>query len=419
MFIMQIAVIGLGYVGCVAAAKLAVSGHKVVGVDISVSKVRSVNQGRPTVVEPGLESLCNMASTSGNLQATTDIKSIIDETEVFYICVGTPLGADGDLDMRSIFRVVEEIAGSLKVGLGRKTLITRSTVKPGTNTKIKKMLEGKNISVVMNPEFLREGKALDDWDHPGLVVIGAFDDYGKEVVEQLHSNVSAPVHLVQPQVAEIIKYINNSWHALKVVFGNEIGRLCRGLEIDSEQLMDLFLADKKLNLSSSYLRPGMPYGGSCLSKDLSALIVLARKGETSLPVLESVGQSNWQHARHIADVICSTGKKRVGIVGLAFKKETDDLRNSPSITIVDDLKKRGLEVHTYDSNVHLDSLFGQNKAQVKGILPILQKSLVPDLEDMVQKVDVVAVMHDISIEMESLKKKFPEKLYLDIANYKV
>ncbi len=416
---MRIAVFGLGYVGCVAAAKLSASGHEVVGVDINPVKVQSVNEGRPPVVEPGLDELFAKVKASGKLRATSDLEPVLNDTEVFYLCVGTPQKPDGDLDMNSVFRVARDIAASLQGKGKRKTLITRSTVKPGTNSRLKQMLEEKNVSVVMNPEFLREGKALDDWDAPGLVVIGAFDDHGREVVESLQADVEAPIFFVRPEIAEIIKYVNNSWHALKVAFGNEIGRLCQGLGINHEELMDVFLADGRLNISTYYLRPGMPYGGSCLTKDLSALSVLARQKEVSLPVLEAVEQSNSKHVQHLGEVIFATGKRKIGIAGLAFKQGTDDLRNSPSIAIIRDLEQRGMEVHIHDSNVHLANLIGQNREQVQGILPILQKGLVNDLEAMVQKVEVVAAMHDLGGGLESLKKAYPDKIFLNLAKYQV
>lgn len=416
---MNIAVIGLGYVGCIAAAKLSLSGHEVVGVDINPLKVQMVSEGRPTVIEPGLDDLFSKAKRLGRLRATSDLASIIDNTDILYLCLGTPQTADGDLDMNTIFQVVEELAQSLGSNETRKTLVTRSTVRPGTNARIRDILADKNISVVMNPEFIREGKALDDWDAPGLVVIGAFDDYGKAVVESLHAGFSAPIFFVQPETAELIKYVNNSWHALKVAFGNEIGRLCRALAINHEELMDIFLSDEKLNLSSYYLRPGMPYGGSCLPKDLSALGVLAREKGLSLPVLEAVDLSNSRHVQHMVDIIYNTGKKKIGIEGLAFKKGTDDLRNSPTVSIIKELVRCGADIFIHDGNVHLENLLGQNREQAQDVLPILQKCLVHDFDAMVREVDVVAVMHDIGESLDALKKANPDKIFINLAKYKI
>lgn len=416
---MRIAVVGLGYVGCVAAAKLCAGGHEVLGVDINEAKVRLVNAGRPTVIEPGLDGLFSAAKKQGNLRATSVLKEAAHEAEVYYLCVGTPLLPDGELDISSVFNVAEEIAIALKAGAPQKTLIVRSTVKPGTSAILLKMLQEKNVSVVANPEFLREGSAVDDWDNPGLVVIGAFDDHGMHVARQLHANVSGRVFYVRPHTAEIIKYFNNSWHALKVAFANEIGRLSQAYNIDHQELMDIFLADKKLNLSDYYLRPGMPYGGSCLSKDLSALTVFAREQKLPVPVLDAVAKSNAQHISHIVDVVCRYGKTKIGIVGLSFKKGTDDLRNSSSVEIVRGLLGRGLTIRIFDQNVHFEKLMGQNKEQVADLLGLLKEALTPTLEAMVCQVDLVIITHDIGDSTKELRRLHPDKIFLEMFKFKM
>lgn len=415
---MRIAVIGLGYVGCVAVAKLCAAGHEVLGVDVNEAKARLVNRGKPTVIEPGLNELFASAKKMGKLRAISNLKEAAHEVEVYYLCVGTPLKADGDLDMSSVFHVAEAIASILKVEGLRKTLIVRSTVKPGTGTVLLEILQKKNVSVVMNPEFLREGNAVNDWDAPGLVVIGAFDDYGRNVAKQLHANVTGHVFCVRPQAAEVIKYINNTWHALKVTFANEIGRLSHGFNIDHEELMDVFLADKKLNISSCYLRPGMPYGGSCLPKDLSALTVFAREQNLPAPLLEAVANSNAQHISYIVDIICRYGKTRVGILGVSFKKGTDDLRNSPSIEIIRGLLKRGLTIRIFDENLHFERLIGQNKEQILDILSFLEEALTPSLEDMIRQVDLVMVTHDINERIKDLRRSYPNKIFLEMFKFK-
>jgi len=415
---MRIAVIGLGYVGCVAAGKLCAAGHKVLGVDISEEKVRLVNMGKPTVIEPGLDELFATAKKQGNLHAVSDVRKIIHEVDVFYLCVGTPLKSGGDLDLSSIFHVVEKIASALESEGPRKTLIIRSTVKPGTCAVLSQILKEKNISVVMNPEFLREGSAICDWDSPGLIVIGAFDEHGKNVTKELHVGVSGQVFYVRPETAEAIKYVNNSWHALKVAFANEIGRLSQGFKIDHEELMKIFLADKKLNISEYYLRPGLPYGGSCLPKDLSALTVFAKEKNMPVPVLESVAKTNAYHISYIVDMICKYKEKKIGILGLSFKRATDDLRNSPSVEIIRGLLKQGLDICIFDENVRFEQLKGQNKEQVSDILPILEKAFTPTLDTMLSQVNLVVVTHDIGGRMEDLRRSYPDKIFLDMFRFR-
>lgn len=416
---MKIAVIGLGYVGCVAAAKLSIAGHHVIGVDVNPRKVQIINTGSPTVIEPGLDELFLRVNERSKLSSTTDLSAVIDSVEILYICVGTPQMADGDLDMNAIYQVVSEIAQLLRFDSDKKTIIIRSTVKPGTTHKIGEILEGKNVSVVMNPEFIREGKALDDWDKPGLIVIGALDEFGGEVASNLYASLMVPVYFVKPVTAELIKYINNSWHALKVTFGNEIGRLSRTLGVDHEELMDIFLADEKLNISTCYLKPGMPFGGSCLPKDLSALLALAKSQNVSVPVLDAVQLSNLKHLESIIELICSMGKEKIGILGLSFKSGTDDLRNSPSILVMRALEKHGIKIFIHDPNVDLDNLIGQNRDYVQEILPVLTKGFISDLDTMIKQVDVTVVMHDIGAQFELLRKDYPAKVFLNLAKYKV
>ena len=414
---MQIAVIGLGYVGCVAVGKLSLAGHDVWGVDINKKKVELINAGKSTVSEPGLDELLLAGKQRGNLRATTDLKSIVNEVDIFYVCVGTPRRADGRLDHTSIFNVADRIVSALKDDSEKKIFINRSTVEPGTNAELKRIFDDKRISVVMNPEFLREGSALNDWDEPGLIVIGTFDDFANDVVQKLYAGIEGKFVVVRPETAEIIKYVNNSWHALKVCFANEIGRLCDINHWDHQQVIDVFLSDKKLNLSGSYLRPGMPYGGSCLPKDLSALNNLAERSNLNVPILHAIAESNSIHTSYITKKICDQNRTSIGFWGLAFKENTDDLRNSSSIEIVKSLLAKEFQIRIFDPNICFERLIGQNRDEVMDLIPILEKLMVNDLNEMIMQVDLIVVTQNVDSHIPTLSQLYPDKIFMNIAKF--
>ncbi|MDA0991665.1 MAG: nucleotide sugar dehydrogenase [Verrucomicrobia bacterium] len=415
---MRIAVVGLGYVGCVAAAKLCEAGHEVLGVDINPAKVEAVAAGEPSVVEPGLDALFRAAAASGRLTATTDMAAAVPQADVLYLCVGTPPLASGELDMTAVLKVADAIAAAIPADNRSRVLLVRSTVKPGTAQELKSRLPT-TVSVVVNPEFLREGSALDDWDHPELVVIGADDDHGRDIAEQLHHGIEAQIFHVAIATAELIKYLNNSWHALKVSFGNEVGRLCAGLGVDHGELMDVFLADHKLNISGRYLRPGMPYGGSCLPKDLGALRATGRPLGVQTPLLDAVAPSNEAHYATILSVIDACQTSRVGLVGLAFKQGTDDLRHSPGLRLLRELLLRGLDPHIFDPAVDPDRLLGQNLAETADVIDAIRDRRVDSLETLAACSDVIIFTHRPGPDGAALRRQHPAKIFLNAFEFRL
>lgn len=389
---MEIAVIGLGYVGCIAIAKLAENGFNVIGIDKNKNKVDQINRGKATVIEPGLDDLIATLKAKNRISAKETLSEIPKKIDVFYICVGTPENKNGDLNLNFIFNVLQEIKENISADVF-KVIVIRSTVRPYTHQKIEELFEGYKVGIVINPEFLREGCGLADWDNQETIVLGSNNKAALKIVSSLYKNVNARIFKVEPQVAEFIKYINNSWHALKVTFANEIARIANSQKINIEQLTEVFLADKKLNISEKYLLPGMPYGGSCLSKDLKALNHLAGVGNIKTSLLASVSKSNKEHIEYIIEKIEASGKKKIGFIGLSFKEGTDDLRYSPSLEILKKLRRKKLSLFLFDENIvktlrqkfHNNHILSKEK-WVKDIT-------VSNVEVLAQSCEVVVLFH--------------------------
>jgi len=366
---MRLSVFGLGYVGCVSAGCFARAGHDVLGVDVNQTKVNFVNAGKSPIVEAAIGELIEDVVARGKLRATNQAKEAVANSEVSLICVGTPGNSDGSIDLRHVKRVCEEIGRALKDKRERHTIVVRSTVLPGTlETVVVPTLElysarkeGRGFGVCVNPEFLREGTSVQDFYSPPFTLIGAEDEAVAAVVRQLYAQIDAPVFEVSIKSAEMIKYACNSFHALKISFSNEIGNLCKRLGIDSHQVMDTLSRDTKLNLSPCYLNPGFAFGGSCLPKDLRALTYQARQMDVELPVLSAVLTSNRLQIDRAVEMVLKTGKRRIGLLGLSFKAGTDDLRESPAVTLAEILISHGHEITIYDPNVTLTGLVGANK----------------------------------------------------------
>ena len=344
---MNVSIFGLGYVGCVTAACLASQGHRVVGVDINIDKVEAINNGKSPIIERGLGELIQTGRRSGNLRATQDAYEAVAHGDVLVICVGTPSDANGNLNFKFIDRVCIDIAQSLREVSGFKVIAVRSTLLPGTIdqrvipllTKESGKQVGEDFGVASNPEFLREGSAIDDFNNPPFTIIGTVDEQAGAMLEQLYRDIPAPIFRTDPNTACMVKYACNAFHGLKVVFANEIGQLCKKAGVDGTQVMDIFCQDTSLNISSRYLKPGFAFGGSCLPKDLRALLYLARHTDLQLPMLESILPSNRLHIQSVADIILSDPKRtKVGIIGLTFKPGTDDLRESPIVQLGRDSK---------------------------------------------------------------------------------
>lgn len=378
---MKITVFGLGYVGCVTGACLARAGHHVTGVDINPAKVDLINRGECPIVEPGLPELIAEVSREGNatgglFRATNDAAAALRGAEVSMVCVGTPSGASGAVDLQAVGETVRAISGMLASAAEYHVVIMRSTVPPGTTAglieryaEIAAAVEARRLGLAMNPEFLREGCSIEDFVNPSVTVIGELDKRAGAVAAAVYHFVDAPtVHMSLP-AAEMIKYANNAFHALKVSFANEIGAISKALDIDSHDVMRVLCLDDKLNISKKYLTPGFAFGGSCLPKDLRALNHISRHRDIDLPLLGSMLPSNQLLIDRTAQRIRGLGKRRIGMLGLSFKKDTDDLRESPFVTLAEQLIGTGFDLRVYDKNVSLARLIGTNKAYIREHMP--------------------------------------------------
>jgi len=395
---MEISVFGLGYVGCVTMGCLAELGHSIVGVDVKQNKVDLINQGKATVVEEGIEAIIAEQRENGRVRATADALEAVRESEVSLICVGTPSTAEGHLDLGSIHRVAEQIGQALRQKTAFHTVAIRSTVPPGTNEKLSRTIGRESgrrsedaFAVISNPEFLREGTGVEDFYHPPMVLLGGKSERGLECMREVYGGIDAPVHITQVGIAEILKFLNNSFHALKVAFANEVGRICRDLDIDPHAAMQIFCSDTTLNISPAYLRPGFAFGGSCLPKDLKALCTLARDNGVAVPVINAVSESNEEQKRLALRIIESTEARRIGFLGFSFKPGTDDLRNSPAVELAEWLLERGYELRIYDDSVVYSNLTGRNRDYIKETLPHLEQLLVPSVEEAILEAQVVVV----------------------------
>lgn len=398
---MRISVMGLGYVGAVSAACLASDGHDVTGVDISDVKVTLINNGRSPVIEEGLDDLIRENVNAGRLRATLNTETAVQTTDLSLVCVGTPSKANGSLEDHYIRQVCREIGMAVRNSSKSHIVVLRSTMLPGTmrNVVLASLVDGYGgdiegkISVAINPEFLRESTAISDYRNPPKTVVGSDDSACSKTVCSIYSKVSAPVFETSLEIAELAKYIDNTWHALKVTFANEVGTLCGGLNVDSHAVMDLFLADTKLNISSTYLRPGFAFGGSCLPKDVRALSYRARSLDVRLPVIENILESNLLQVEKAARLVASRKSRKVGILGLSFKPGTDDLRESPLVELVERLVGKGFDVRIYDSNVLLSRLLGANKEYLETMIPHVETLLVSSVSEVLLHADTIVVGH--------------------------
>ena len=396
---MRVSVFGLGYVGCVSAASFAGDGHEVVGVDVNTDKVASINAGCSPIVEPGLEDLLGECASQGRLRATTDTDDAIRSTDVSLLCVGTPSRKNGSLDLQYLERVSEQIGRSLRDKKDYHVVVVRSTVLPGTTHDLvipaleresgKKYGDGFGVSV--NPEFLREGTALKDFRKPPLTLVGHNHAADASGTIALYQAIDAPLVSTSIRVAEMMKYTSNTWHALKVVFANEIGNLCKKLDVDSHEVMDIFCRDEKLNLSPYYLKPGFAFGGSCLPKDVRALQYRAKEVDVELPMISQILPSNKGQIQQALDQVLDTGKKHVGLLGFSFKAGTDDLRESPIVILAEALLGKGVSLKIYDKNVSMAKLVGANKDYIVKQIPHLSSLLCNTIDEVIEGSEVVVV----------------------------
>jgi GDP-mannose 6-dehydrogenase len=403
---MKVSVFGVGYVGCVTAACLAREGHDVVGVDVDAFKVRAINEGRSPFFEPGLSQLVGEMVAAGKLRATVDHAEAILGTDVALICVGTPTRSDGSTRLDYLLQVFSSIAEQLRRKDEYFVVALRSTVLPAAfEEQLIPLLErnsgksvGRDIGFVYNPEFLREGVALKDFHDAPWTIIGSWDSRAGEVVASLYQSLTAPLVRTDPKTAALVKYFSNAFHALKVVFGNEVGSLCREMGVDGGEMMRIFSQDTKLNISHRYLKPGFAFGGSCLPKDLKAMVSEIGKRGLSLPVLESILPSNEEHLRSCLQVVTETNKKRIGLVGLSFKAGTDDLRESPAVELAERLIGKGRDVRIYEPSIAPGRLHGTNLDFIENSIPHIWKLMVGSLNELFRHADVVVVMQQMKAE---------------------
>jgi GDP-mannose 6-dehydrogenase len=395
----KVSVFGVGYVGTVLAACMAEDGHDVVAVDVSAEKVRAINAGETPISEPGIPELVERAVAGGKLRATTDAGEAVRTTETSFVCVGTPSLHNGNLDLRYVLQACEDIARALVFKRDYHMLIIRSTILPGATKRyvipmlreVSRKEPGVDFGLAYHPEFLREGSAVDDYRQPAVAVVGALDERTGELLQRINNENGAEVHVVDISTAEAIKYANNSWHALKVSFANEIGQICKASGVDGRRVMAVLCADRKLNISPAYLKPGFAFGGSCLPKDLRALRYHAKTLDAPSFVLDATLAANQHQIDRVLGMIARNGKRRVAMLGLTFKPDTDDLRESPLVELVERLIGKGFEVAIYDRDLQLSRLIGSNRRFAMQHLPHLSGLLVSELGDALERSEIVVV----------------------------
>ena len=419
---MRVSVFGLGYVGSVSAASFAADGHDVIGVDVSPTKVQSVNEGCSPIVENGLADLIGEQVARGALRATTSAQDAVAASDASLLCVGTPSRRNGSLDLTYLTRVCEEIGDALRGKPTYHVVVVRSTVLPGTTHGVliptleahSGKVYGEGFGVSVNPEFLREGTALQDFRQPPLTLVGHNHAADAAGTVALYEKVDAPLVATSIRAAEMIKYANNAWHALKVCFANEIGNLCKRLEIDSHDVMDIFCRDRKLNLSPYYLKPGFAFGGSCLPKDVRALQYRAKEVDLEMPVIQAILPSNQLQIQRAVEEITETGKKRIGLLGFSFKAGTDDLRESPLVVLAEVLLGRGYSLRIYDRNVALARLVGANKEFIERQIPHLSSLMRDTVDEVVDECDVLVVGNGAPEFADALRRTRHGQIVIDL-----
>lgn len=406
---MNISIFGLGYVGCVSLGCLAKNGHTVIGVDVSQDKINQINSGQATIVEKDIDAIIAEQHKAGRIRATSDFIEAVRESELSIVAVGTPSSSKGHLNLDYIFKVAFNIGEALREKDTFHVIAIRSTVLPGTCEQFAQVIEdasGKkrdiDFAVVDNPEFLREGSAVQDYFNPPLTLIGGDNEKATCLLSSLYAQLPGTIIVTETKVAEIMKYVNNTFHALKISFANEVGNISSALGIDSYKVMDIFCQDTQLNISPYYFKPGFAYGGSCLPKDLKGLQTLAHDLYIKVPLIDSINQTNEIQIQRAVSMLIKFLGKRIGILGLSFKAGTDDLRNSPSVELVETLIGKGFDITIYDSNIQIAKLTGKNKDFINSRIPHLSKLLVNNLDYVVEKCDVLVVCNKEKEFMERL-----------------
>ena len=394
---MKISIFGLGYVGAVSMACLARDGHEVVGVDLDPVKLDLIRSGRSPIVEEGIQELTAEVVGSGRVRVTDDVAGAVQATDLSFICVGTPSSANGSQDLSAVARVSEQIGAALKDKPGYHAVVMRSTIEPGSmDSVVRAGLEStsgkradRDFGLGFQPEFLREGSSIKDYDNPPFTVIGTEDERLAGMLREVFGHLQCEFVVTSVGVAEMLKYACNAFHAVKITFANEIGRLSRSVGVDSREVMDLVCRDKRLNISTAYLKPGFAFGGSCLPKDLRALTYLGKMKDVTTPMLGNVMGSNRAHIDHALELVMRTGKRKVGMIGLSFKAGTDDLRESPLVAVAERLIGKGYDLRIYDPEVNLSRLLGANKRYIEHSIPHIGNLMSQDCAEVVAHGEVV------------------------------
>lgn len=419
---MKISIFGLGYVGVVSAGCFMSRGHKVIGVDVNPGKVDMMKNGISPIVEKGLQELLTEGKNKKLLEATSETLYAIRNTDVSLICVGTPSRANGSLNTMHIQHVCEQIGAALKVKKERHVIVARSTVLPGTTRELTiPTLEkasgkkaGKDFFVAFNPEFLREGTAVRDFNEPPKTVVGCDDEPIAEEVLNLYAGLPGPMIKTRIEIAEMVKYADNNFHAVKITFANEIGQICKRLRIDSHEVMDIFTQDTKLNISKAYLKPGFAFGGSCLPKDLRAVNYLVKMLDLETPLLNSLTRSNEIQILMLIRLVQSLGKRKIGIAGFSFKEGTDDLRESPMVEVIETLLGKGYDLKLYDRNVSLAKLTGANKEYINQHIPHIANLMTGSLEDLLADRELLILGNKDPEFQKLVSDSRDEQLVLDL-----
>lgn len=422
---MKVSVIGLGYVGCVSAACLAKDNHEVIGVDINAKKLGQLRVGKSPIVESGLDSLIKSGVESERLAVTSKTREAIKNSEASLICVGTPSRDNGSLNLDFVRTVTKEIGSALQNHQDYHTVIVRSTVLPGTvRNELLPILEsesgkvaGKDFGLCMNPEFLREGTAIEDYYNPAVMVIGQFNERSGDAVEELYRNIDAKVIRSDLETAETVKYANNAFHALKVTFANEIGNFAKAHGVDGRTIMDILCSDERLNISPSYLKPGFAFGGSCLPKDMRAMMHQAKLSDLDSPLLESILSSNEEQIRRGIRLVEETNQKKVAVMGLSFKAGTDDVRESPTIALIETLVGKGYQVKLYDETIRVGELIGANKAFLYSEIPHITSLLANSMDEALNDSEVIVLANNSPGFAGLIEKIAPEQTLIDLVGH--
>jgi GDP-mannose 6-dehydrogenase len=424
---MRISIFGLGYVGVVSGACLAEMGHDVIGVDVNPAKVRLIQDGKPPIIEAGLDDILASNAASGKLRATQDATEAVARSDLSMIAVGTPSDRNGSTSMMAVDAVVSQIGKALRSKKTRHTVVVRSTVPPRSCAEriAPALVEyagrplGRDLALCHNPEFLREGSSVKDFHHPPFTIIGAQNEYGCDALEEVYHSVKAPVIRTRWQVSETVKYLSNLYHSVKIGFANEIGAVLKELGVDSREAMDIFCQDNTLNISRAYLRPGFAFGGSCLPKDLRAFLAIAKQHDLDLPFLGNLLASNEKHIDRAFALATRHGRRKMALIGLAFKSGTDDVRESPMVALAERLIGKGYDLKIYDQDVDLARLIGANRGYIEREIPHLERLLTSDPKQALEGSEVVIVARADLDAIAAISVDYRDRWIVDLEGVKV